>query len=192
MSDAAADNEPSGREAFVMARSLAGRSVVALLAALASGRCTTTTVLSSENPSKERPPQWTDYWSLPVVVHGAVPQLEPSGLAALYPGGTGGQQAGRRVELFINPAQLPTYMELCRRGEAFRPGGQPGGYARVTGALCDGDKVVTYATATILTAGLRPEQLRGHLEIMHLQLWQALTYGNNHPEIVHPGWMGGP
>ena len=74
----------------------------------------------------------------------------------------------------------------------FLPGAQDGSYAYVAGALCNGGSVVTYATAHVLTAGLSPDQVRGHLEMMHLQLWQALTYGNNHPELVHPSWMYGP
>ena len=168
------------------------RMVLALVAAASMGACTTTTVIVSENPSKNRPPQWLDYWSLPVEVHGSVPRLRQPELAALFhaPLPEGGN--ARRVELYLDPARLPPDDVLCSRPDLFLPGGQDGSYAFVAGALCNGKSVVTYATANILTAGLTTGQVQGHLEMMHLQLWQALTYGNNHPEQVHPSWMYGP
>ncbi len=168
------------------------RIVLALIAASAAGGCTTTSVIVSENPSKNRPPQWLDYWSLPVEVRGAVPQLPQPALAALFPAPASASGAARRIELFLDPARLPGHDVLCSRPDLFVPGGQDGSYAFVAGALCNGNSVVTYATANILTASLSPDQIRGHLEMMHLQLWQALTYGNNHPELAHPSWMYGP
>ena len=162
------------------------------VAACALAACTTTSVIDSENPSKNRPPQWTDYWSLPVDVHGAVPHLPQPALAALFPTASPAPQAARRVELFLNPASMPPNDALCSRTDLFVPGMQSGAYAFLAGALCNGTAVVTYATAHVLTAGITPDQVRGHLEMMHLQLWQALTYGNNHPEQVHPSWMYGP
>ena len=168
------------------------RRVLALVAAAAVAACTTTTVIVSENPSKNRPPQWPDYWTLPVKVHGAVPQLGQPALAALFPASPAPDTGARRVELFLNPARLPPFEALCSRPDTFAAGAQDGSYAFVAGALCDGKSVVTYATADILTANLPPEQVRRHLEMMHLQLWQALTYGNNHPELAHPSWMYGP
>ncbi len=170
----------------------ASKLVLALVTASSIAACTTTTVIVSENPSNNRPPQWLDYWSLPVEVHGSVPRIRQPVLAALFhdPPPHGGDT--RRVELFLNPARLPPNDLLCSRPDLFLAGGQDGSYAFVAGALCNGESVVTYATANILTASLTPEQVRRHLEMMHLQLWQALTYGNNHPEQVHPSWMYGP
>ena len=168
------------------------RVLLALVAAFALAACSTTTVLDSENPSKNKPPEWPDYWSLPVQVRGSVPQLPQPALAALFPTPVPHEADARRVELFLNPARLPSNDVLCSRPDLFVPGGQTGSYAFVAGALCNGRSVVTYATADVLTESLTPEQVRGHLEMMHLQLWQALTYGNNHPEQVHPSWMYGP
>ena len=167
------------------------RTLVLLAAASAVTACTNTSVLDSENPSNNRPPQWTDYWSLPVDVHGAVPHFPQPALAALFPQRLTHQAGGRHVELFVNPARLPPNDALCG-GAGFVPGVQSGAYAFLAGALCNGASVVTYATANVLTAHLSPAQLRANLEMMHLQLWQALTYGNNHPEQVHPSWMYGP
>ncbi len=166
--------------------------VLTLVAASAAGACTTTTVIVSENPSKNRPPQWPDYWSLPVEVRGTTPQFPQAALAALFRGPMPQQPGARRVELFLNPARLPPYGMLCSRPDTVAPGIQTGSYAFVAGVLCNGASVVTYATADILTANLTPEQVRTNLEMMHLQLWQALTYGNNHPELAHPSWIYGP
>ncbi len=168
------------------------RITLAAAAAATLAACTTTSVLVSENPSKNRPPQWPDYWSLPVQVRGAVPQLAQPALAGLFRPAAPPQAGARRVELFVNPARLPPYEALCSRPDMFSSGTQDGSYAFVAGALCNGGSVVTYATAHVLTASLSPDQIRGNLEMMHLQLWQALTYGNNHPELAHPSWMYGP
>ena len=167
------------------------RITVALAACAMLAACTNTTVIASENPSKNRPPAWLDYWGLPVEVRGAVPQLQEPALAALFHAPLPRAAGARRVELFLNPARMPPNSALCSRPDLFVAGAQTGSYAFVAGALCNGTSVVTYATAEILTASLSPEQIRGHLEMMHLQLWQALTYGNNHPEQVHPSWMYG-
>ncbi len=164
------------------------RNLLLFLATTALAGCTTTSIISSENPSKNRPPQWLDYWTLPVHVYGATPRLSQAQLEALYKD----DAQPRRVELFVNAANLPPIAGLCSDPGAFTPARQQGAYATLTGALCNGSSVVTYATADILTGGLSPDQVRGHLEMMHLQLWQALTYGNNHPEQAHPSWMYGP
>ena len=164
----------------------------ALAASAVLGGCATTSVLSSENPSKNRPPQWADYWSLPVDVRGHVPGLDEAALQGFYPGAAPSRDGNaRHVVMYVDPARLPADAALCS-GAAFTPGSQEGRYGIVAGALCNGRSVVTYATARVLTEGLPSDGVRDKLKMMHLQLWQALTYGNNHPEQAHPSWMYGP
>ena len=189
-----------------MAKSISGtaaRTVSALAsAALLLCGCVTTTVLQSENPSKNRPPMWTDYWSLPVDVHGTVPGFSQAGLQAMFPqpdlqqfaalGALPVPDAGRHVVLYLNPSRLPPPEARCSDSDDFVPGPQAGQSAYLAGALCNGGSVVTWATARILTSGLTPDQVKQQLGMMQLQLYQALTRGNNHPELVHPGWIYGP
>ena len=181
----------------------AGKFLLILAATSAIAGCTNTTIIDSENPSKQRPPAWTDYWTLPVAFNGAVPGQKLSDLSAFFPTTAGpgtatarraGSAAGsaRRIVMYINPAARLDAEGLCVGTAGFRPGVQEGRYARLTASLCDGGTVVTWATSTMLTAGLTASQVAGHLETMRLQLYQALTLGNNHPEQVHPSQMYGP
>jgi hypothetical protein len=149
----------------------------------------TTTIVDSENPSKNRPPQWTDYWTLPVEIHGSIPGVSAPQLEAVFPAGAG---SALRIVLYLNPARMPPDSTLCDNGGDFIAGHQPGRYAFMVGALCNGTAVITYATANILAGGITPQQIAGHLEMMRLQLYQALTPGNNHPERLHAGQMYGP
>ena len=178
------------------------KTLQTLAAVSAIASCTNTTIIDSENPSKQRPPAWTDYWTLPVELHGMVPGQRLSDISAFFPRATanyapaGGVQASRsgarRVVMYINPAGRLDPDGLCDGHAVYVPGSQEGQYAHLTASLCDDGTVVTWATSTMLTGGLSTSQVAGHLEAMRLQLYQALTPGNNHPEQVHPGQMYGP
>jgi len=92
----------------------------------------------------------------------------------------------------LNPAKTPSETDICNRSDAPFGGTQTGRYAYVVGALCNGNAVMTYATANILASGISPQQVAGHLQMVRTQLYQALTPGNNHPERLYSGRMYGP
>jgi hypothetical protein len=165
------------------------RRVALLLPVLALGNCVTTGIIDSENPSKNLPSAWGDYWTLPVRMRGSTPGIAPAQLEGFFPQGAGN---GRRIVLYLNPARMPADADLCSRGDEFMPGPQPGRYGFVVGALCNGQTTITYATANILASGLTAPEVAAHLEMMRLQLYQALTPGNNHPERLYSGRMYGP
>jgi hypothetical protein len=94
--------------------------------------------------------------------------------------------------MFLNPVRMPPDERLCEHGIKFSSGSQRGRYAYLIGALCNGSNVVTYAKANILAGGITSQQVASHLEMMRLQLYQALTPGDNHPERLYSGQMYGP
>ncbi len=175
--------------------------LVGVLGLALLGGCASTNILSSANPSRASPSAWADAESLPVELHGSVPGVAPGELSAMFPRARPSQiaslgmpalpDAGRRIVLYLNPAQVAAPADLCSGAGAFQPGRQDGRSAYVVGALCDGRWVITRATANILTRGATPAQLRQNFDVLRVQLWQSLTPGNNNPELYKPSQMYG-
>ena len=174
----------------------------ALLAAPASllllGGCTaSTSVLSSANPSRVPASEWTDYASLPVAVRGVVPGHSKAELAAVFPVYQQPQYAslgnlppveGRRMVLYVNPADHLADGGLCNGGSGFRRGGQEGESAFVVGALCGGPNVITRATAYIRTKDQDSRELAYNFNTIRDQLYQSLFPGSNDPNRYFEGY----
>jgi hypothetical protein len=64
--------------------SLVGIAAGVLLPLLCA--CTTTGIVDSENPSKNLPQAWADYWTLPVLIHGSVAGVPDAEFAEYFPG----------------------------------------------------------------------------------------------------------
>ena len=121
--------------------------------AAALGGCAETTVISSNNPSRDRPSGWRDFNTLPVVILGDVPGHTHAELASPYPAPASSlPDGGRHVVMYVNADRLPAKSALCTDGPAFMPGVQSGNTVRVTAALCDGNKEITRASGTVVTA----------------------------------------
>ncbi len=174
--------------------------VAALLCSGALCGCASTTILtSSRDTTRTDASSWADYASLPVEVHGTVPGYTHVELATLFPKMATPQYAslgslplsngGRHMVMYLNPQQVPSDTALCSDSAAFQPGSQQGRSATVVGALCDGNDVVTRATARVLTEGSSPEQLAHNLDNVRIQLFYSLTPGSNHPYELYPGHM---
>jgi hypothetical protein len=168
-------------------------------ALLLLGGCTaTTTVLSSVNPSRVPAADWTDYRSLPVAVRGVVPGRTKPQLAAIFPAYHQAQYASltdlpvsneeRRTVLFVNPADPLAEDNLCNGASGFRRGAQEGDSAFVVGALCDGPREITRATAFILTKDQSPRDLANNFNTIRDQLYQSLFPGANNPGKYYQGY----
>ena len=164
---------------------------VLLPAAALLGGCASTTISSSANPSRAPASDWSDYATLPVELHGVVPGRSKAELAALFPpyhqpqyaalGDLPAANTGRRMVLFVNPATLPPTSDLCEGRGQFQRGVQPGESAYVTGALCDGTRVISTASGYVLTANMNPKDLAYNFKIIRDQLYQSLFPGANDP-----------
>ncbi len=172
----------------------------ALLCSAVLGGCASTTILtSSRDITRTDAASWTDYASLPVEMHGMVPGHSHMELASLFPKMAAPQYAalgalplsngGRHIVMYLNPSAMPADTALCGDSADFQAGDQHGKSAYVVGALCDGNDVVTRATARVLTAGSTPEQLAHNLDNVRIQLFYSLTPGSNHPYELYPGHM---
>jgi hypothetical protein len=173
----------------------------ALLSMVLLSGCASTTIVSSNNPSRAQPAAWTDYASLPVQARGVIAGHSKADLLALFPRQYPQQVASldalppsigtRHIVMYFNPAGVPDASALCSGSSAFRRGAQDGKSAHVVAALCDGNTEITRLDARLLTEGLTPAQLTGQFDMLKNQLWQSLTPGNNHPEQLYPGKMFG-
>ena len=163
---------------------------IAVPALMLLGGCeAATTVTGSVNPSRAQPAAWADYDQLPVELHGVIPNRTKPQLAALFPPAPRRQVAAlgdvpvdggtRRMVLYVNPASLPAPADLCSNGAAFRRGAQQGESAHVTGALCDGNRLITRASGRVLTADQSDAGLRKDFQIIRDQLYQSLYFGAN-------------
>jgi hypothetical protein len=173
-------------------------AAIAFPALLLLGGCAgSNTVLSSANPSRVPASDWADYASLPVAVRGVVPGRSKAQLAAVFPAYHAAQYASlgglppaeeRRMVLFVNPADHLADEGLCNGRSDFRRGGQDGDSAFVVGALCDGSRVITRATAYILTKDQSPQALAYNFNIIRDQLYQSLFPGANDPNKYFEGY----
>jgi hypothetical protein len=131
---------------------------IEVAAAFALGGCTLpTTVLSNANPSRAPAAEWADYQTLPVDVHGTAPGYSKENLAALFPPYHPAQYAAlgeipaaathRHMVLYVNPAYPPSQSQICDGAAHFPRGTQDGQSAYVAGALCDGARLITMASA---------------------------------------------
>jgi hypothetical protein len=181
---------------FPIKRRLAALALPALF--LLGGCSAPTTVLSSANPSRLPASDWTDYASLPVAVRGVVPGRTKAQLAAVFPsyhttqyaslGDLPASTAERRMVLYVNPADHLADEGLCDGRSGFRRGGQDGNSAFVVGALCDGSRVVTRATAYILTKDQSSSELAYNFGTIRDQLYQSLFPGANDPGKYFEGY----
>ena len=179
-----------------LTRPLAALALPALC--LLGGCASPTTVLSSANPSRLPASAWSDYASLPVAVRGVVPGRTKAQLAAIFPAYHTAQYASigdlpasteeRRMVLYVNPANHLADEGLCNGRSDFRRGGQDGESAFVVGALCDGPRVVTRATAYILTKDQSPSELAYNFGTIRNQLYQSLFPGSNDPDKYFEGY----
>ena len=173
---------------FPLRRSSVLKSVLPALLLL-SGCEAATTVTGSVNPSRAQPSAWADYNQLPVELHGVIPNRTKPQLAALFPPAPLQQVVAlgpvpvdaypRRIVLYVNPAALPAPDDLCSNGAAFRRGGQHGESAQVTGALCDGKRLISRASGYVLTENQSDDGLRKDFQIIRDQLYQSLFFGAN-------------
>jgi hypothetical protein len=172
---------------------------VGVAAPLALGGCTApTTILSNANPSRAPAAAWEDYQSLPVDVHGAAPGHSKAELAALFPryqtahyaalGGLPPARPQRRMVLYVNPAYMPGPSQLCDGAAHFPRGTQDGQSAYVVGALCDGTRLITVASAKILVESQDPTDLSYNFNIIRDQLYQSLFPGANDPDRYYEGY----
>ncbi len=176
-------------------------AAVALLSMTLLGGCASTTILSSNNPSRAQPSAWTDFASLPVQARGVIAGHSKADLLSLFPnqypqqvaslGALPASIGSRHIVMYFNPAGVPASDALCSGGSDFRRGVQDGESAHVVAALCDGNTEITRLNARILTQNLTPAQLTVQFDMLKTQLWQSLTPGNNHPEQLYPGQMFG-
>ena len=179
-------------------RKAAARLALALPALFALGGCAaSTTVLSSANPSRAPASDWSDYRSLPVAVRGVVPGESKAQLAAIFPQyhqaqfaslGNVAAPEGRRMVLYVNPAENLADDGLCNGGSGFTRGAQVGDSAYVVGALCDGPRVITRSTAYILTKDMTPQNLAHNFNTIRDQLYQSLFPGANNPAKYFEGY----
>jgi hypothetical protein len=160
-------------------------------AILLLGGCASTTVTGSSDPSGAPASAWADYDRLPVELHGTVQGHTKAELAALFPADHRPEYAvlgdlppapGRRMVLYVNPAQMPPQSELCSNSHAFRRGPQAGGSAFATGALCDGPKVISVASAYVLTRDQSPQGLAYNFSSVRDQLYLSLFPGATDPD----------
>jgi hypothetical protein len=181
---------------FALLQRLAASAAVLLVLAL--GGCTApTTILSNANPSGAPATAWEDYQSLPTDVHGAAPGHDKAELAALFPayhpahyaalGGLPATGLQRRMVLYINPAYRPGPSQLCDGAAHFPRGKQDGQSAYVVGALCDGTRLITVASAKILVESQDPADLAHNFTIIRDQLYQSLFPGANDPYRYYEG-----
>ena len=153
--------------------------------AAALGGCAETTVISSSNPSRDRPSGWRDFNTLPVVILGDVADHPHAELASLYPAPAGSlPDGGRHVVMYVNADRMPAKPALCADGAHFTPGVQAGNTARVTAALCDGNNEITRASGKVVTAGQSPRWLRKGFDVVRNQLFQSLYPGTNNPDAT--------
>jgi hypothetical protein len=164
--------------------------VIVAPALLLLGACGTT-ITASADPSAAPASAWADYRRLPVELHGAVPGHTQAQLAASFAAyhapqyasldGVASVGASRRVVLFVNPSATPQDGSLCDGGALFQPGTQTGRSATVTGALCDGTRVISTASGYILTRDQTAAGVATNLNIIRDQLYQSLFPGANDP-----------
>ena len=183
-----------------MSDRITGRTVAAAaaLSLLLLGGCTSpTTVLTSANPSRVPASDWADYDSLPVALRGVIPGRTKAELAAIFPAYHAPRYAslgdlpatdGRRMALYVNPANNLDENGLCNGGSGFVRGPQVGESAYVVGALCDGPRVITRASAYILTKDQNASELAGNFETIRGQLYQSLYPGANDPDRYYEGY----
>jgi hypothetical protein len=172
-------------------RLASGLSIVLPTVLLLGGCAASTTVLSSANPSRASPDDWADYETLPVDVHGVVPGRSKAELAALFPpynapqyaavGALPAASSGRRMVLYVNPAPTMPTNDLCDGRQHIQRGPQQGESAYVVGALCDGPKVISTASAYILDKDQTPQGLAYNFRMIRYQLYQSLFPGANDP-----------
>jgi hypothetical protein len=153
--------------------------------------------LNNANPSRAPAAAWADYQTLPVDVHGVAPGRSKTDLAALFPVYQAAQYAAlgalpaaggqRHMVLYVNPAYTPGSSQLCDGAAHFPRGTQEGGSAYVVGALCDGTRLITLASAKILTKNQDPAELAYNFEIIRDQLYQSLFPGANDPDRYYEG-----
>jgi hypothetical protein len=167
--------------------------ILAVLVPAASllGACATTNITSSANPSHADVANWADYASLPVELHGVVPGRTKAELASLFPayhppqyaalGALPPSDSGRRMVLFVNPVAPLDTDTLCAGRGHFERGVQQGGSAFVEGALCEGTRVISTASARVLTQDMTPKELAYNFAIIRDQLYQTLFPGANNP-----------
>ncbi len=157
-------------------------AALAVLPLVALAGCANTTVLSSNNPSRDAPRHWRDYASLPIKVLGSVPGRSQDQLASLFPAApTSSIEGSRHIVMYVNAARLPAKPDLCSDDAAFQPGGQTGATANVTDALCDGGREITRANGTVVTARESPRGLVQGFGVIRDQLFQSLYPGANDP-----------
>jgi len=167
--------------------------------ALALAGCTApTTILSNANPSRAPAADWADYQSLPVDLHGAAPGHDKAELAALFPayhpahyvalGDLPAAGPVRRMVLYVNPAYRPSLSQLCDGAAHFPRGTQEDQSAYVVGALCDGTRPITVASAKILMKSHNPADVAYNFNIIRDQLYQSLFPGANDPDRYFEGY----
>ena len=141
--------------------------------------CASTTILSRTNPSGDDPMSWTDFVTLPVQVLGHTPTHSQSDIAKLFPAFQDQANSGRHIVLYVNAAKLPSQDNLCSDTSAFQEGAGIGESANVTGALCDGSRIVTTATGVVRTAVPNARWLMRDFAIIRDQLYQSLAPNPN-------------
>jgi hypothetical protein len=175
------------------------RLPIEVAAAFALGGCTLpTTVLNNANPSRAPAAEWADYQTLPVDVHGTAPGYSKESLAALFPpyhppqyaslGEAAAVGTQRHMVLYVNPAYTPGPSQLCDGAAHFPRGTQHGQSAYVAGALCDGTRLITLASAKILTKNQNQTELIYNFNIIRDQLYQSLFPGANDPDRYYEGY----
>jgi hypothetical protein len=186
---------------FDLSRPLAAYRIpgIGVSLAFALGGCTMpTTILSNANPSRAPAAEWTDYQSLPVDLHGAAPGHDKAELGALFPayhpahyaalGELSAAGPQRHMVLYVNPAYRPGSSQLCDGAAHFPRGTQDGQSAYVVGALCDGTRLITVASAKILMTSHDPADLAYDFAIIRDQLYQSLFPGANDPDRYFEGY----
>jgi hypothetical protein len=90
--------------------------------------------------------------------------------------------------LYVNPAYPPEQSQICDGAAHFPRGTQDGQSAYVAGALCDGARLITMASAKILTKNQDPTELVYNFNIIRDQLYQSLFPGANDPDRYYEGY----
>ncbi len=165
---------------------------------LLGGCAAPTSIISSANPSRAPASAWADYETLPVELHGVVPGYSKPELASLFPAYHPPQYASlgdlpaahlpRRMVLYVNPAVVPSQATMCDGPAHIQRARQSGGSATVVGALCDGTKLISTATADIRTAGNDLSGIGYNFRIIRDQLYQSLFPGANDPNRFFQGY----
>ena len=131
----------------------------------------------------------TGRWSpvvdqLPVELHGTIKGRSAAELAELFPstikapryaslGPVAVSPLPSRIVFYIDQAELPEGQALCKGGFQGQQGAREGEFAQVTAALCDGPRLVSYATGR-LRAPQEDGFLKSGFQMFDAQLVEAL------------------